>query len=276
MPWIEHPFRLISWLEMIKVSAESYLLIGSYLGETHQVLYHIGKVSGTFVGFNANTIGTHLRNIAKECDKIALRESAKYARRIDRDLSQGLQREQLQSKISDLREFIDSEMRGQLFLWSPPHRADFYSKDAESVVGAECCARFPSIQREVEEALTCYALGRYTACAFHISRSTEAGMQALAKAINYVPPNNNWNLVFRELGNQFRLPSQNRPAHWQTHGDFLETVWADLRAVGKAWRNDIAHLVDTYTEEEAKEFIAIIPIFLRDLAKQMDENGKLY
>ena len=101
-------------------------------------------------------------------------------------------------------------------------------------------------------------------------------MQALARAINFAPPNNNWNLVFRELGNQFNLSPSRRPQHWQTHGAFLETTWADLRAVGKAWRNDIAHLVDTYPEEEARDFIAIIPIFLRDLAKGMDENGKLY
>jgi hypothetical protein len=250
--------------------------IGSWLGETRQALYHVGTVTGNFVGFDADTIGGHLRNIAEECDKIALHEPAKYARRIDKALGEGLSRDQLQSKISDLRDAIGSEMHGQLFFWSPPHRANFYSRDVESIIGQECCSRFPSIQREIEEAVKCYALGRYTACAFHMSRSTEAGMHGLARAINYAPPNNNWNLVFRELGNQFKLLPQNRPNHWQTHSDFLETTWADLRAVSKAWRNDIAHLVDTYGEEEAKDFLAIIPIFLRDLAKKMDENGTLY
>jgi hypothetical protein len=219
-----------------------------------------------------------LQQTSAHCEQIALGEASKFAKRIVRDMStgDGLSPTELRTKFRDLQELIGSEMDAQTFLWVPPHRAEFYSKDAESIVGRECCSRFPLVQREVEEAVKCYAVGRYTACAFHMSRSTEAGMQGLARAINYVPPNNNWNLVFRELGNQFKLSSQNRPAHWQTHGDFLETVWADLRAVGKAWRNDIAHLVDTYTEEEAEEFITIIPIFLRDLAKRMDENGKLY
>jgi hypothetical protein len=64
--------------------------------------------------------------------------------------------------------------------------------------------------------------------------------------------------------------------HWQTHGELSETVWADLRAESKAWRNNIAHLVDTYSEEEAKNLLAVIPVFLRDLATKMNEKGKLY
>ena len=49
-----------------------------------------------------------------------------------------------------------------------------------------------------------------------------------------------------------------------------------LRAVSKAWRNDIAHLVDTYTEEDAKGLLNVIPLFLRHLAEKMDENGTLF
>jgi hypothetical protein len=101
-------------------------------------------------------------------------------------------------------------------------------------------------------------------------------MQALARAINFNPPNNNWNQVFRQLGNEFKLDPKNRPAHWQTHGPFLEDLWADLRAVAKAWRNDIAHLVDVYLEEDANRLMSVIPIFLRSMAEKMDEHGRLY
>jgi hypothetical protein len=263
---------------MNKYSAELFFKIGCLLGDTHQALYHVERPGGSFPKMTPEAITRWLRQIAENCEKIALTQASKYTTRIIRDMSQddGLSADELRTKIRDLEELMGSEMDTQLFLWVPPRRAEFYSRRADSLLGSECCARFPSIQREVKEAATCYAVARYTACAFHMARSTEAGMQALARAINFVPHDNNWNLVFRELGNQFKLPSAQRPPHWQTHGDFLDTIWADLRAVSKAWRNDIAHLVDTYSEDDAEEFMAIIPIFLRDLAKTMDENGKLY
>lgn len=80
----------------------------------------------------------------------------------------------------------------------------------------------------------------------------------------------------KRIKSEFAMKPSQRPRHWQTHGDFLETVWADLRAVSKAWRNNIAHLVDTYSEEETKDLLTVIPMFLRDLATKMNENGKLY
>ena len=72
------------------------------------------------------------------------------------------------------------------------------------------------------------------------------------------------------------MPPANRPAHWKKHGKFLTEISADLKLVARVWRNDIMHLVATYGEEEAKELFEVIPKFLRDLAKKMDEKGKLY
>lgn len=189
------------------------------------------------------TLSDAAEKSSSACENVGLRLSAKALRRFASEISEKWSGDTLTARVDAIKDSIQDELEDHLFLWVPSHRAVFFSRSAESLVGAECCARFPSIQREIEEAVKCYAVGRYTACAFHIARSTEAGMQALARAISFAPPNNNWNLVFRELGNQFKLSPPSRPQHWQTHGAFLETTWADLRAVGKAWRNDIAHLV---------------------------------
>lgn len=188
--------------------------------------------------------------------------------------------EEFKARVRELRSIISDEMSDHLFLWVPAHRAQYFSRDAETFVGAECCNRFPSVRKEVEEAAKFYATGRYTASAFHMTRATEAGIQAVARAIQFIPKDNNWTLVFREMGTQFKVVSTNPqttwPAHWQTHKDFLETVWADLRAVSKAWRSDIAHLVDSYSEDEAKGLLDVISLFLKHLATKMDETGTLY
>jgi hypothetical protein len=257
---------------MNKFGAEQLFKIGCLLGDIKQALHHVDRVVPELKQL-AGWLGT----ISVEFDKIALAQSSKFTLRIVENLAdEGLDETELRTKIRDLQELIGSEMESQVFLWVPPHRAEFYSKDAEAMIGRKCCKRFKLVQRELEEAAKCYALGRYTSSAFHLMRSTEAGVKALAKAIGYTPPHNQWDLVFKQMKSEFVLKPSLRPAHWQTHSDFLEEIWADLRAVSKAWRNDIAHLVDTYTEEEAKGLLDVIPLFLRHLASKMDENGKLY
>ena len=272
-PWHDHPFRLISWLEMNKFGATEFYAIGAFFESVSGV---ITSQPQEVPPEGRERIRAILDSIAKSCGNISLKQSALATKRLHGELGEHMSKEALITNLRSVTQLIHSEMETQLFLWVPEHRSEWFSKDAETILGAECCARFPSAQREVEESAKCYAAGRFTASAFHLTRATEAGVKALAKAINFTPPNDNWTLVFRQMGNEFKLPQTQRPAHWQTHGDFLEDIWADLRAVSKAWRNDIAHLVDTYTEEEAKGLLDVIPIFLRHLATKMDEKGTLY
>lgn len=276
-PWLADPFRLISWLDMNKFSAEAFFKIGCLLGNTIQAL-NVPPEVASFPDLTVQALFGWIKTIDSECKKIGLVESSKAAARLCVEFT-GMDRpskDDVRVKIDSLQKLIGSEMESQLFLWVPGYRAEWHSKDAEAILGTECCKRFKSIQIEIEEAAKCYALGRYTASAFHLMRSTEAGVKALARAIGYTPPHNQWDLVFKQMQREFALKPSQRPPHWQTHGDFLETIWADLRAVSKAWRNDVAHLVDVYSEEEAKNLLTVIPIFLRELATKMDENGKLY
>jgi hypothetical protein len=123
--------------------------------------------------------------------------------------------------------------------------------------------------------MKCYAVGRFTASAFHLMRATEAAVKALGRAIGLTPAHPGWKLVFDEVWKQYKNAVP-RHAAWTTHEDFLVTVSADLRTVSKVWRNDIAHFVDTYTEEQSKTMFEIVAAFLRDLATKLDENGTLY
>ena len=217
-----------------------------------------------------------LSSVAKSCANIALKQSSLAANRLHRELDHPMTSDALRTNLRSVTQLINSGIDTQLFLWVPWQRAEWYSKDAEAIVGAQCCARFPSIEREIKESAKCYALGRYTAAGFHLTRAAEAGVQALARAIKFVPPHNQWTLVFKRVEAELKLPPANRPRHWKKHGKFLTSIAADLSLLAKVWRNDIMHLVVTYGEDEAKELFEVIPKFLRDLAKHMDEKGKLY
>ncbi|HSI11189.1 MAG TPA: hypothetical protein VK961_04060 [Chthoniobacter sp.] len=277
-PWYEHPFGLISWWDMNKFGAEEFFNLGHYLRHVKEIVetFHKDHPEDTLEESSVPIFKDRLEEALRVVNQIGLRVSAKWIKDAIESIKEGQSFDEIKVYIRAIAGTIRREMEGQFFLWIPESHAAVYNKDAESILGAECCARFKSIQLEVEEAAKCFAVERYTASAFHLTRATEAGLKAIAKAIGFVPANDNWTLVFRELGTQFKMLPAARPAHWQTHEKFLEKVWGDLRAISKAWRNDIAHLVDTYTEEETRELLTVIPMFLRDLSKQMDENGKLY
>ena len=262
---------------MNKFSAEHFYRIGCLLGNVIQAL-NVMRRPEDFPGITDEQVVKWLRTIEEKCRDISLIQSAKFTRRLLEDMGRGsgVPMAEMRSQLDALQKLIHSEMEDQLFLWVPSHRSEFYSKNADDIVGAECCARFPSIRREIEESNKCYAVGRYTASAFHLMRATEAGVKALAKAISAAPKHDAWKFVFEEMKAQVAVPLGSRQTHWRTHGEFLHTLWADMRAIAKEWRNGLAHSVDTYSEEEAKQLLGVIPVFLRHLATKMDETGKLY
>jgi hypothetical protein len=254
---------------MEKFSAEKFFALGQTLGVLARLDLQ-GDAPFIFFKGKLDLIKDYAKNLR-------LRQSEKCAERILRRLEhQESPPDDLQSLVMQVTELVYSEMEDQLFLWVPGHRSEWYGKTAELIVGTECCARFPSIQREVEEAAKCYAVGRYTAAAFHLTRAGEAGVQALAKAIQFKPPHNQWTLVFDRMKVEYNTPPASRPTHWKTHGKFLTNIWADLSLLARVWRNDVMHLVEIYGEEEAKELFETLPKLLRDLATHMDEQGKLY
>lgn len=275
LPWHENPFRLISWLEMNEFSAHLFVNIGASVTWMEDALDETGLEGNKKVDRARKICVEFATRVAGMLDSIGCKFSAKGARRLASD-SSSLNAAGMRVRAREFKAQVFDEMSSHLFLWVPAHRAEWFGKNADAILGSECCTRFPSIQREVEEAMRCYAVGRYTASAFHLMRAAEVGVKALAKAIKAAPKHDAWRLVFNEMRTQVAPPPENRQKHWKTHGEFLETIWADMRVVSKEWRNDLAHSVDTYSEEEAKQLLGVIPVFLRHLATKMDENGTLY
>jgi hypothetical protein len=278
LPWIQEPFRLISWLEMLKFRAQLFVNIGASLSwMEHAFKWEAveGITKARDEKITREICEKAANKISDELAKIGCRLASKAAQRLANDIDT-ISQADMKARAYELRQVVWDEMEEHLFVWIPAERASFYSKDAEAILGAQCCARFPSIKREVEESGKCYAVGRYTASAFHLTRAAEAGVQALAKAIKFKPPHNQWSLVFERMKKEYDTPPAQRPKHWKTHGRFLTMVWSDLVLAAKVWRNDIAHLVAIYTEEQAKELLEVLPKLLRDLATKMDEKGRLY
>lgn len=141
---------------------------------------------------------------------------------------------------------------------------------------AQCVAdTFTSIAYDVDEAAKCFALGRSTACVFHLMRCTEAGLQALANELD-VAPDENWNTVLRDFDKaleslQARLNanSSQKPDDWKSKERFYSEASALLRNMKNAWRNSVMHMEEKYTMEEAARILSATKACMEFLATNL-------
>ena len=274
-PWVESPFRLWSWLDMLEFSAIGFYRIGSSLMLLRRICEECADHPE--IG-EAEDIRDSLKTVVERCDIIALKQSANLAKILADTIEPKWLPSTLLAKIECLDVVIRNELQSEQFLWITQERSKFYKKTAADLIGQQALDRFSTmrVDQEADEAMRCYAVGRHTACAFHLMRLVEAGLRAFGFAIGYVAKNNNWGGAFDEYDRQFSAAPKDRPAHWQTHKDFLVDISGDLRATQKAYRNHINHLDHFYSDAEAEYLLRIIPVFFTHLATGLDETGKLY
>lgn len=125
---------------------------------------------------------------------------------------------------------------------------------------------FPDAQFDLEEASMCLALGRYTACVFHLMRAMEGGVKVLANDLSVTVNSVHgetlpWGTLTSNIGDAIqRMPNGSKRDEW--HG-----LHALLVSVNRTWRTKTAHPVKTYTEEHAGEIIAAVKSFLSKMAE---------
>lgn len=154
----------------------------------------------------------------------------------------------------------------------------------EQGFGHEVGHRFPQATKEIKEAGTCYALGRNTACVFHLMRATEHGVRALAIAAGVDKVNASTPINFAtwdELANRIRavvnddkvLAGWSRPAkeHFRA---FYNGALADFIAFKDECRNRLMHTRSgLYDAREASNWIVKTRLFMERLATKVSETS---
>jgi hypothetical protein len=202
-----------------------------------------------------------LKRVKKECESIGLQFSAMCISDFLKSVRGRLTSKQLIQALSETENAIRREMSLVNFFYMPPEQADFYSKD--ELFGMTVNAKFPTIQYDMVEAGNCFAMGRSTACVFHLMRIMEIGVQEFGKKLGVTLANEkNWQNILDELNKAIKgLPTK--------AGGTVEMsqASANLYAVKLAWRNEVMHPKDTYTLEEAKNLIGQVKLFMGQLAR---------
>lgn len=155
-----------------------------------------------------------------------------------------------------------------------------YFNDSEKLFGDDFALKFPSEGTfELNEAAKCYALGRSTACVFHLMRVMELGIKALSQCLGIPDPikpsNRNWSLMLKAIkedGIDQKWPNQ--AAKMAAGAEILESLYVSLDAVRNPWRNATMHVENKYTQEEAEHIFIAVKGFMKKLSTRMDEKGE--
>ena len=129
---------------------------------------------------------------------------------------------------------------------------------AEPLFGSEVASRFATEAAfEIDEAAKCLALGRPTASVFHMMRTMEVAIRAIARCLQISDPirpaERNWAFQSVDVKGRGKL---------------------GLEAVRNPWRNATMHIEKKYTDDEAEHIFVAVKGFMKKLASRCDEMGE--
>jgi hypothetical protein len=301
-PWQDAPYKLWSLPEMLDFLASEWNEVVRALERLSAKVLDIKAIKSITEG-DKDALIDPLRQIADSCALLGLNLSASYAEEIigtirdspsvadglsaliDRvesfpkgtgstfDYSKVLAPETLSREFSILKKRIDDELKNRKFLAIAPDRSRFYR--SPELFGADVTKKFPSASYDIEEAGTCYACDRPTACVFHLMRVMEVGLRVLGSSLGNpdldAKRNPSWERILKPCDDELKKPVAQRSSFWRQDDLFFSNATANLRAVKDAWRNPTLHIEANYDGERAHEILNTVKAFMRHLAQKLAE-----
>jgi len=259
--------------EMVKFYAEKFVALAATFRSITNYLKGASKddMSKEMRGALAGELATTLELLKQ----IGLRQSAKKAQKISSQTTYaGYDGPHLARGIDELQERIKDELEDGYFLHLSPEEAKLF-ESTDPLFGGDVQGKFPGATYEIDEAAKCLALGRSTACVFHLMRVMEIGIGSVRQSIGIPDPikgaDRNWGAILRKIKDAIDRKS----TPWKP-GDkaLFEEAYASLDAVRAAWRNATMHVESKYNPDEAEHIYAVVKGFMRKIASRMDESGQ--
>jgi hypothetical protein len=166
---------------------------------------------------------------------------------------------------------IEEEASARAYYVLAPGKSEYYA--VRDPLGEAVSLAFPSTKFDAMEASRCYALGRNTACVFHLMRVLEWGLSALATAFKVEFKHRNWEQVIHDIELAIGDPNQLKAlgGDWKDDREFYSQCISYLRIVKDAWRNYTAHARGKYDEQEAFELMGGVRGFMQKLSCRLAE-----
>ena len=206
-----------------------------------------------------------------------LPQSLKYAERMQREFSSGnYKNREFKNSVGILRERIQDELADIIFMFIPKDEAPYFQN--ERIFGEEVAVKFPQASEDIAEAGNCLAMGRYTACIFHLMRVVEYGLRALAKDLRIKftrSPSTpvelrEWGEIINAIETKIGEIEKRKRTHKREFDlEFYHGAGAQFRHFKNAWRNHVMHTRAHYDESQAKSVMSHVREFMQHLATRL-------
>jgi HEPN domain-containing protein len=205
------------------------------------------------------------KSMLQECEYVGLTFSSITIKRLLERLEAGdFTASEYRNIIKELDGRISDELAEIVFLHLPKEHTNLY--DDKPQFGSEVADKFPKAMTDIQEGAKCFAVGRSTATVFHLMRVMEYAVQYLGKRLNIsLVAEKNWANILDEVDKAIKALPVKNSRQKANRNKYAESS-AHLRMVKDAWRNDVMHPKETYTEEEAERIFRNVKDFMIHLA----------
>jgi hypothetical protein len=180
-----------------------------------------------------------------------------------------------QAELQMLVDIVIAELKEELFLYVPSHRAKYYELALQSFI----TTAFPLASKELVAAGNCLASGLYTACVFHSMRAAEIGLRVLGKTLDVSFPDKpielaEWQQILDQAESRIK-EMQKAPTKDRRFKDeelhFFAQAAKQFTYFKDAWRVRVAHARETYEEAPATRVLSHTLEFFEVLATRLSE-----
>ena len=265
-PWEISPYRLVSWWDMERFAAESFLKVASNIGGLAQL--YVDEVHDLSAN-DCQQLSQRLSDLARRCRDIGLNCAALQIDESEKRLKGGnspLAGVQVSQMLVQLGIAISSEMSMHLFLRVLPERSGFYEQP--ELFGPIVNDNFPSTAMDIKAAGSCLACNQGTACVMHLMRVLEVGLNALARELGVSFERREWENVINDLDKAIKaINGPHAGTDWRKRQQFYSEAATDFRYFKNAWRNYAMHAHEHYDASEARTIFDHVGAFMIHLAE---------
>jgi len=264
IPWFEYPYLLWGLKDMLKFAAKEYIAIGELFEILNKTLYL--SVSDPLTDEECKVFKNSLEVIKGHCDKIKLEVSSGLLEKLINNLPQS------NRELEILKDTIDFEIDKHLFFFVPSNRTKYYDRELDE----QLVDSFPKASKELVRAGNCFTVGEYTACVFHSMRAIEIGLKVLALYLNVSLPFPldlaTWMDLINKIEKEIKLKEQlPKSVSKDAELKFCSEAALNFRYFKNAFRNHVAHAIDTYDEMESKKIMEHTEDFIKVLSTRLNE-----
>lgn len=253
------PGELWSLLDMLNVNVGRFVYIGAYLDRLRMTYSRVDcaeRVNGEERAF----IKEGFKQLAAFCTDLGNEPLGKSLKAFAKK----------PPTSGELGTFVLSQITetclSRAVLAIQPTHVQYYEQ--MELFGSEVWMAFPSSVPEIEDAGSCFALERYTACVFHLMRALEPPLLVLANLVD-VDVKGNWNKALDQIEAALRKREHpDGPPAWEADRDFFTDAVTHFFFIKNAWRNYTMHLRLRHEEREATEVMTNVKAFMQKLAER--------